>query len=183
VLKVQSADIPHKASVGAIRAGVTETDVETRYEQMLAEVGRRAPHAIVDGVLVQALAPPGLEMLVGISRSPSGFPPLLTVGLGGFATEIHADTRSTILPVTRDDVLELVRELRSAPLIFGYRGGAPLDAAALIELIMRLARAYEVLGSDRLQEIELNPVRVYEEGGGALALDFLAVWSDPSEAT
>jgi acetate---CoA ligase (ADP-forming) len=177
VLKAQSADIPHKAAVGAIRVGVGESDAERQYARLLADVARHAPDAAVDGVLVQATAPPAVELLVGISRSPGGFPALLTVGLGGAETEVYADTGSILLPVTRDDVLALLRGLRCAPLLFGGPGRPPRDVPAFVDLVLRFARSYSSVRSDDLREIELNPVRVYDAGEGVLALDFLAAWS------
>lgn len=96
---------------------------------------------------------------------------------GGAGTEAYADTGSTLLPATRNDVLMLLRGLRCAPLLLGGSGRQPHDVSALADLVLRLADSYSSIGSDEMEEIELNPVWVYDKGEGVLALDFLAVWS------
>ena len=91
----------------------------------------------MDGAVVQRMAPPGLEVIVGVTQDPL-FGPLLLFGLGGVTAELLADRALRILPVTDEDAHELVRSLRTSPLLFGYRGSPALDAGALEELIVRV---------------------------------------------
>jgi acetyl coenzyme A synthetase (ADP forming)-like protein len=110
------------------------------------------PPAPVDGT---AGAAPGVEMMAGVARDPS-FGPLVMFGLGGVAAELVGDTALKVAPLTDQDAAELVRGLRSSPLLFGYRGSPPVDAAALEEVLLRLS----VLGEQlpELAELDLNPL-------------------------
>jgi acyl-CoA synthetase (NDP forming) len=107
------------------------------------------------GAHVQAMAAPGAEMIAGLVRDPT-FGPLIMFGLGGVAAELIGDTALKVAPLTDRDAAELVRGLRSSPLLFGYRGAAPVDTPALEDLLLRLS----VLGQQvpELVELDLNPV-------------------------
>ena len=97
----------------------------------------------------------GVETIAGVVRDPA-FGPLVLFGLGGVAAELLGDTALKVAPLTDQDAADLVRGLRSSPLLFGYRGAAPADTAALEDLLLRLS----VLGQQlpELAELELNPV-------------------------
>jgi acyl-CoA synthetase (NDP forming) len=110
---------------------------------------------------VQRMAPSGLEVIVGVTQDPL-FGPLLLFGLGGVTAELLADRALRILPVTDEDVHELVRSLRTSPLLFGYRGSAPLDVAALEAVIMRVAQLAQDV--PEITEMDLNPIIVHEHG-------------------
>ena len=100
VLKIQSAALTHKTEAGAVRVGVAPADVEQTATEMLAAVQRAAPDAAIDGILVQRRADPGLELLVGVEGAQNGYPPVVTVGLGGAATELLRDVTSGLAPLT-----------------------------------------------------------------------------------
>jgi acyl-CoA synthetase (NDP forming) len=115
----------------------------------------------MDGALVQRMAPPGLEVIVGITQDAL-FGPLLLFGAGGVTAELLADRALRIVPLSTQDAHETVRSLRTSPLLLGYRGAPPLDVEALEQLLMRVARlADDVPG---ITEMDLNPVVVYEHG-------------------
>jgi len=113
------------------------------------------------GAVVQHMAPAGLEVIVGVTQDEL-FGPLLLFGLGGFTAELLADRALRILPLTDADAHELVRSLRTSPLLFGYRGSPPLDVPALEELILRVAQLAQDL--PEITEMDLNPVIVHEHG-------------------
>ena len=100
-------------------------------------------------------------MIVGVTQDPL-FGPLLLFGLGGVTAELLADRALRILPVTDEDAHELVRSLRTSPLLFGYRGSPPLDVAALEDLILRVARLAQDV--PEITEMDLNPIIVHEHG-------------------
>lgn len=163
VFKISAPSIPHKTDVGGVRAGVDAADagaVRDAYRAVRA-AGDGAPD--VEGVLVQRMAPPGVELLVGLQGARDGYPPVLTVGIGGVATEIYADTTSTLAPATPAEVAALLRRLRGAPLLDGYRGRPPADARAAATAISALS-AYAAELGDALDELEINPLLVHPDG-------------------
>ena len=115
----------------------------------------------MDGAVVQRMARPGLEVIVGITQDPH-FGPLLLFGLGGVTAELLADRALRILPLTDEDAHELVRSLRTSPLLLGYRGSPALDVAALEDTILRVAQLAQDL--PEITDMDLNPLIVYEHG-------------------
>ena len=118
------------------------------------------------GAIIQQMAAPGVETIVGVVDHPL-FGPLVMFGMGGTATELLGDRSFRILPVTDLDAAELVRSLRASPLLFGYRGSPPVAVDALEDVLQRIAR----LAGDvpELAELEINPLIVSPEG--AIAVD------------
>jgi len=156
-LKVGSADVVHKTDVGGVNLDLRSPDaLRDAFETMHATFGD-AMH----GAVVQRMAAAGLEVIVGVTQDPL-FGPLLLFGLGGVTSELLTDRALRILPVTDTDAYDLVRSLRTSPLLFGYRGSPALDVAALENLIVRVAR----LASDtpEISEMDLNPVIVSQHG-------------------
>ncbi|PRY38673.1 acetate--CoA ligase family protein [Umezawaea tangerina] len=168
VLKIQSPEVPHKTERGGVRLGVGAEEAATVYHDL---VRRFEAEGAID-VLVQEQVGEGPELLVGITNTEPGFPPLLTVGMGGVTTELYKDTTTRLAPVDATVAKEMVLELKAAPLLTGFRGrpGCALDAAA--EAIARLSRLAVLVG-DRLVELEVNPLRLVDAGERAIALDFL----------
>jgi hypothetical protein len=99
-------------------------------------------------------------------------PPLLTVGAGGTATEIWRDVLTVPLPISRDEVREVLMQLRCAALLRGYRGRPAYDIGATVDAVISLVRAAQLVGP-RLVELEVNPLIVQTAGGGASAADVL----------
>lgn len=172
-MKVQSPGVVHKTDAGGVRLGVPPEDAASAYEELLARVAAVAATADVRGVLVQATAPAGRELVVGVTASDDGFPPVATVGFGGVATEVYRDVASRVVPVGRREALEMLRSLRGAPLLFGHRNLPPADVEAAADAVARLCAGAEALGG-RLRELEVNPLIVHPDGGGAVAADFVA---------
>jgi acyl-CoA synthetase (NDP forming) len=169
VLKVQSPQIPHKSDIGGVRIAVAPADAATAYRDVRA-AGDRVPGAHVEGVLVQSMAAVGLELILGVRGARDGYPPVLTVGIGGVTTEIYADVASALAPVTPEQALDLLRSLRGWPLLDGYRGRPPAAIGAVADALVALAEAAVELG-ERLDELEINPLAV--DANGVTALDLL----------
>ncbi len=106
-----------------------------------------------------------------MTRDPV-FGPLLTLGFGGVGTEIYRDVASEVLPLSRTSAYNLLESLAGAPLLKGHRGGPPADVEALVDAVCRVADAIGASG-DRIEEFEINPLLVYPEGEGVLAVDLL----------
>jgi acyl-CoA synthetase (NDP forming) len=173
VLKVQSSGLMHKTELGAIRVGVAREDVAEAYGELIATVGVAAPEAEIQGVLVQAQVEAGIELLVGIQGPDAGYPPVVSVGMGGTAVEVYGDVASALAPLSRQDAHRLLQSLRCWPLLAGFRGAPPSDVSAASAAIANLTDLAVSLGDD-LIELEVNPLIVHHQGLGAHATDFLA---------
>jgi len=172
-LKVQSADIPHKTETGAIALNIIADDISAVYEQVLANAERLAPNARIDGVLVQPMAKPGREVILGVNRD-ARWGPLLMVGLGGTAVEVLGDVALAPVPFDQDAALRLIASLKGAPLLDAHRGIPPADVDALAELMVRLSH-FAADCADDIAEIDLNPIIVHPAGEGVTVVDALII--------
>jgi acetate---CoA ligase (ADP-forming) len=173
-LKVQSPDLLHKTEAGAVALNLASPDaVRGAYARMLANARRHAPDARVLGVLVQPMAPPGREMIVGV-KCDDTFGPMLMVGFGGVEVEVFKDAALGPLPLGESDARDMLARLKAAPLLGAFRGRRPADVDALVELMVRLG---QLAGdhADTIAEIDLNPVLVHDEGKGVSVVDTLIV--------
>ena len=162
VMKVVSPDVVHKTDAGAVVLGIhTPEEAGEAYDRILSNVREKVPGARIDGVLVVTQAAPGLELIVG-GRTDASFGKVLTFGLGGTLVEFLQDVVVRVLPLSDDEVVQMVRRLEAYRLIKGYRDYPPLDEAALVSLIGRVARLFQE--DPTLAEFDLNPVRLYESG-------------------
>lgn len=176
-LKVQSADIPHKTDAGAVALNLTGADaIGAGYERVLAAAKRHAVAASIDGVLVQPMAPPGREILLGVSRDPT-WGLLLMVGLGGVLVEVMADVALTPVPIDQAGARALIGRLKAAQVFGRHRGAPPADIEALADLMVRLSQ-FAADHADDIAAIDLNPVIVHAQGEGVSVVDALIVKRD-----
>ncbi|RJG04207.1 CoA-binding protein [Noviherbaspirillum sedimenti] len=174
-LKIASPDIAHKSDVGGVRLNVSgAAAVADGFRRIMADVGNAVPAARLDGVLVSPMRSGGIELFVGVTRDPQ-WGPVIAVGLGGIWVEALKDSSLRLLPITPEVALDMLKELRGAKLLQGYRGARPADLVALGRTIAGIANAALALGPELLA-FEVNPLRV--EGDCVEALDALAVWRD-----
>jgi acyl-CoA synthetase (NDP forming) len=173
-LKVQSPHILHKTEAGALALGLEgEEAVREAYRMMLARLREADPALRIEGVLVQAMAPRGIEMILGVTRDPD-FGPMLMVGLGGIHVEVLKDVAFAPVPLGPDEALELIGQLKGAALLDGVRGEQPADKAALAQLMAALSR-FAADHAEAISEIDLNPVIVHAAGDGLTVVDALIV--------
>lgn len=170
VLKIVSPDIAHKSDAGCVRVGLTGADaVAKACAEVLANAEAYNPQARIDGVLVQEMVPPGVEIIAGGTRD-SSFGPVLMVGLGGIFTEIFKDVSFRLAPVTSEQAEQMLRELKGFPLLDGARGRKPVAIGPLVQTLVNLSRLLEAW--PQLQELDLNPLIVSSDG--VVAVDGLA---------
>jgi len=175
VLKIASPDIIHKTDSGGIRLGLeTPEQVEQAYNEITEAAGQKHPGARIHGVSVQKMAAPGVEVIIGMSKDPQ-FGPVLMFGLGGVWVEILEDISLRVIPVTRRDVREMIKEIKGYRMLTGYRGQPPVDEAKLEDML--LAVADFVTQSPIVKELDLNPVIAYNDG--AIAVDARVLLEDP----
>ena len=167
VLKIASADIIHKSDVGGVKTGLKNaTQVSKSYKEIIASVKQRQPEAAFDGVAVQEMARPGVEVIIGMSKDAQ-FGPVLMFGLGGILVEVLKDVSFRIVPLTRRDAREMIREVKGYPLLEGYRGQEPADIPFLEEMLLKVSAFAEE--NPEVKELDLNPIFAYRDG--AVAVD------------
>jgi acetyltransferase len=172
VLKIDSPEILHKTEAGGVRVDLqNEADLRRAYSEILANVTAYAPSATINGLLVQEMIRGGREVIVGMKRDPQ-FGPVVIVGLGGVFVEVLRDFAMRVAPLTTDDAREMIAELKGYRILQGMRGEAASDVDALAEIIQRFSRLALEIGEE-IGAIDINPLRVFEKGQGAVALDCL----------
>lgn len=172
-IKVMSRDIPHKTAAGGVALGVgSREEAQRRTAEILERCAAAMPHAMIDGVLVQEMAPPGREAIIGAFRRP-GVGPLVMVGLGGVDVEGVRDVTFRLAPVDAVEAAEMVRELRTGRLFSA--GDQP--AAALVDALVRVSWAVSELPT--IAELDINPLLLDSSGVG-LVLDALITIEDPA---
>ena len=160
VLKTAAAGVVHKSDTGGVRLGIADRhELKRAYEAMVAATGDPA-------VVVQPMAPTGVELVAGILRDDL-FGPVLMTGAGGVLTDLMADRSWRSLPLTDLDAANLLRSMRCAPLLSGYRGGPPADERAVLDVLHRIARLAEL--APEVAELDVNPL--VASPGGAYAVD------------
>ena len=171
-LKIASPDLPHKTEAGGVVLGLqNEQSVTAAYEQIIEAARRYKSDARIEGVLVQKMAPRGHELVIGMVNN-STFGPIMMVGLGGTMVELMGDVVHRPAPVSAAEATEMLRSLKSARLLTGFRGAAPIDIAPAAELIANVSRA-ALAYRDRIAEMELNPVILHADGSGLTIADAL----------
>jgi len=167
VLKIISPDVVHKSDSGGVRLGLANgAQVGRAYSEIMSSVRQRYPQAAIQGVSVQPMASTGTEVIVGMSKDPQ-FGPVLMFGLGGVLVEVLKDVSFRIVPVTKRDASEMIREIKGYPLLQGYRGQEAVDVASLEGLIVRVSEFIEQ--NPQIKELDLNPVFAYRDK--AVAVD------------
>lgn len=161
-LKVMSAEVIHKSDAGGVKLKLENgSQVEKAYAAMMASVKAMYPKAKIDGVSVQKMARPGVEVIVGMSKDPQ-FGPVLMFGLGGVLVELLKDVAFRIVPVSEFDAAEMIREIKGFPMLTGFRGSEPADLKALEKLIVSVSDFVEK--NPQVKELDLNPVFAYKDG-------------------
>jgi len=167
VLKIASVDIVHKSDAGGVKLGLkTSGQVGRAYDEIMEAIRLNYPQAEIQGVSVQSMARPGMEVIIGVSRD-ADFGPVAMFGLGGIWTEIMKDVSFRIVPLNRRDAGEMIREIKGYPLLEGYRGQEPADLSSLEEMLLRVSDFAE--RNPDVEELDLNPVFAYSKG--AVAVD------------
>ncbi|MGB9135288.1 MAG: acetate--CoA ligase family protein [Candidatus Bathyarchaeia archaeon] len=162
VLKIVSPDLAHKSDVGGVMIDLkTANEVKQAYRSILASIKKHKPKAKISGVLVQEMAPPSAEVIVGAIKD-NQFGPTLMFGLGGIFVEVLEDVAFRVAPVTRQEAEVMISEIRAYPVLKGYRNQPPRDTCAIADIIVNTSKL--VMEYGEIKELDLNPVMVYEKG-------------------
>lgn len=177
-LKIESRDIAHKTEAGGVLLDIAdEKALRAGFDKILRLARERHGSARIDGVLVQKMARPGVELVIGVHQDPA-FGPVVMAGFGGVLVEVLKDVAFAAAPITAAEADAMLSGLRAARILDGVRGKPSVDRAALCELLVNVSRLAAAPGP-RLAELDLNPVLAGAEG--AAAVDWLMVLRSESE--
>jgi len=167
VMKIVSPQISHKSDIGGVKLKLqNEVQVGIAYDEIMKAVRKKAAKAVIEGVSIQKMAAPGLELVIGVIKDPQ-FGLMLMFGLGGTSVEVLKDVAFRIVPLTREDAGDMIRQIKGYPLLAGFRGQSASDINYLEELLMKLSAF--VAENPEIKEMDINPLIAYENG--AVAVD------------
>jgi len=168
-MKVISKQISHKSDVGGVQLNLrSEAGVADAYQDMTGRIRQAYPEKKIEGVLIQPMVTGGRELIVG-GRQDEQFGPVVLVGLGGIFVEIFGEVAVRVAPIPRSEALDMIDELRGAAILKGARGLKPSDVESAVEVLLRLSQLLCDLPD--VAEIDINPLRIFPEKEGCLALD------------
>jgi acyl-CoA synthetase (NDP forming) len=167
VLKIASPDIIHKTDAGGVKVGLKNAaELKKAYAEIIDSVRQKYPNAKIEGVSVQAMARPGIEIIVGMSKDAQ-FGPVIMFGLGGIFVEVLKDVSFRLIPILKRDAEAMIKEIKGYALLNGYRGQEPADIASLVDVLLKVSSLVEK--TPEIKELDLNPVFAYKDS--AIAVD------------
>lgn len=167
-MKIASPDIHHKSDIGGVKIGLNNaTEVEDAYELMILRVKRKKPDADIRGVILEKMMG-GKEVIIGMKKDPQ-FGPMLMFGQGGIFAEVLKDVTFNLSPVTREEAMEMIRRTRTYNLLTGSPGQPGVDIEAIVDSLVRTSQL--VMDFPEIEEIDINPLKVGQEGDGAFVVD------------
>lgn len=170
VMKILSPDIQHKTDAGCVILNVKNIEeLEKNFIIITNNAKEYDSNAKIDGILMQEMAPKGLEVIIGMKKDPQ-FGPVVMVGMGGIYVEVFKDVSLRLIPVKSYDVEEMIKETKLYKIIQGARG-IKYDMECLVNVILRLSKMVEK--QSEIQEIDINPFFLYGEGKGGKGVDAL----------
>lgn len=175
VLKIDSPDIPHKSEAGAIKLNLMDgQEMSNAFQEINRNAGNYDPNARINGVSVQEMLPEGVEVIVGVNND-FAFGPVIMLGLGGVFVEVFKDISFRVAPITKNDAIEMIEELKSYSILKGARGKPPVDIDAIADVLLKVSTLVSDYG-DEIKELDINPLIVYEKG--IVAADAMLVVHD-----
>ncbi len=168
-MKISSPDISHKSDVGGVVLNVRREEVRTIYNEIISRIKKAAPNANIEGILVQQMAPPGHEVIVGLKKDAQ-FGHALMFGLGGIFVEVYKDVSFRVAPVDKSDALDMIAEIKGYPILKGIRGRKPADIDSITDVLVSVS---EMAEKENIIELDINPLIVSESG--AIAVDARAM--------
>ncbi|HJJ36885.1 MAG TPA: acetate--CoA ligase family protein, partial [Methanocorpusculum sp.] len=166
VMKIVSPQIIHKSDAGGVVVGIKDAvEAKDAFNRIVTSVKAFNPAAEITGIIVEEMAKPGLELIIGGKIDPT-FGRVITFGLGGTLVEFHRDVALRLLPVTDEEIRSLIHEIKGYALIKGYRGQAPKDEEFLFNTLKNACNFFET--NEHVVEFDINPLLLHEKGGSAV---------------
>jgi acetate---CoA ligase (ADP-forming) subunit beta len=174
VLKIISPDVIHKSDGGGVKLNLkTDDEIGKAYDDIIKSVTAAYPAAKITGVSVQAMAPPGIEVIIGTSKDKQ-FGPVIMFGLGGIWVEVLKDVSFRLAPINQLDASEMIKEIKGYKLLNGFRGQPAVNKDSLEKMLLAVSEL--VTANPRIKELDLNPVIASEKG--AVAVDARIILED-----
>lgn len=162
VMKIVSPEIIHKSDAGGVKVNLkSQADVSEAFKTIVANAKKYNAKANIMGVLVQEMAPNGIEVIIGAIKDPQ-FGQTLMFGLGGIFVEILKDVNFKVAPITLEDAKEMITGLKAYPLLKGVRGQPSADIDAIAQILVNVSKL--VMAHPEIKELDLNPVMAYAKG-------------------
>lgn len=160
VMKIVSPDVIHKSDVGGVFLNLNSKSEAYEAFKKIEEIARNFGYKL-EGVLVEEMAKQGVETIIGAKMDPQ-FGPVVMFGLGGIFTEVFNDVSLRIAPISKEEALEMISEVKAYKILKGFRGKKPSDLESLAEAILKVSNI--IMDFEEISEIDLNPTIVYEKG-------------------
>jgi len=160
VMKIVSPDVLHKSDVGGVILNIDSEERAMRSFERIREIADKGGYRL-EGILVERMAQQGIETIIGAKRDQQ-FGPVLMFGLGGIFVEVYKDVSFRVAPVSKDDALDMISELKAYPVLKGIRGRKPSDIDSLAEAIIKVSDI--MMRIPQITEIDLNPTIAYDVG-------------------
>lgn len=161
VLKVSSQDIIHKSDIGGVVTEIRSiNELKEKFDQMQQRISQKVPNAKIEGYVIEKMES-GIELLVGSTVDPM-FGPILAFGLGGIYVEVLKDVVFRLIPIEREDAIEMLSEIKAAKILDGIRGQPPVNKKALVDLLIKTSIFID--HHPEIEELDLNPVFATEKG-------------------
>jgi 4-hydroxybutyrate---CoA ligase (ADP-forming) len=168
-MKISSQDIIHKSDAGGVKVGVKNDDeVKAGFNTIMANAKKYNANATIKGVLVQEMVKSAKETILGSKQDPL-FGPVIMFGLGGIYVELLKDVVFRIAPIDEQEAIRMVQSIKTIKILKGVRGEKPSDLKAIVDSLQRLSQL--VTDFPEIEEFDMNPLLVLEEGKGARAVD------------
>lgn len=173
-MKIDSPDILHKTEAGGLKLNIgNRIDLIAAYHEVLENAHNYDSKAHINGVLVQEMISGGIEVIVGVNNNPE-FGPTIMFGLGGIFVEILKDVSMRVAPISREDALKMIKEIKGYKVLTGARGKAKADIEAIADVLVKVS--YMALDlEDQMAELDINPLLVLPEGQGVRVADALVI--------
>ncbi len=168
-MKISSPDISHKSDVGGVELNIAASDAKATYDKIISRIMKALPDARIEGILVQQMAPPGHEVIVGLKKDAQ-FGHALMFGLGGIFVEVYKDVSFRVTPIGIKEALDMISEIKGYPILKGIRGRKPADIDAIARVLVSVS---EIAQKENIIELDINPLIAGENG--AIAVDARAM--------
>ena len=164
--KIVSPQIIHKSDAGGVKLNLKDEDeVGKAFDEIINSAKAYNKEAQIDGVLLSPMEKKGVEVIIGMTRDAQ-FGPVIMFGLGGIFVEVLKDVSFRVVPLTKGDAYEMVKQIKGYPILEGVRGEEPSDIEAIVDIIMKVSRLASE--DEAISELDLNPVFIFRDGASVV---------------
>ncbi|GAJ08176.1 unnamed protein product, partial [marine sediment metagenome] len=164
--KIVSPQIIHKSDAGGVKLNLKDEDeVGKAFDEIINSAKAYNKEAQIDGVLLSPMEKKGVEVIIGMTRDAQ-FGPVIMFGLGGIFVEVLKDVSFRVVPLTKGDAYEMVKQIKGYPILEGIRGEEPSNIEAIVDIIMKVSRLASE--NEAISELDLNPVFIFKDGASVV---------------